>query len=91
MLFFSLEINGVLNQKKDKNPKAYLLMKLPDMYTRVQTVLQDKQASDGKIDFTDVKDFLYGMGPYLMQCNDINFNNINLNNNRNIKKTFGIA
>ena len=56
--------------KTKPNPKQYFLDKLPDLFTRVQALLQDKRASDGVIDYTDIARFIYDNGPYMLQCEE---------------------
>jgi len=56
--------------KTDPNSKQYFLNKLPDLYTRVQALLQNKRASDGVIDYTDIAQFIYDNGPYMLQCEE---------------------
>ena len=56
--------------KASPNPKQYFIDKLPDLFTRVQALLQDKRASDGVIDYTDIAQFIYDNAPYMLQCEE---------------------
>jgi len=66
-------------KQNQKAPKEYFKDKLKDMFTRVQTLLQNKISSDGKIDYTDIEDFLLKYGESILNCENLNFNNIKLN------------
>ena len=72
-------------KKPKSNPKKYFLSKLPDLFTRVQGLLHDQIASNGRIDYRDIMQFILDNGEYMLNCNNLNFNNTILNTqNQNI-------
>ena len=76
--------------EKKSNPREYFLGKLPDLFTRVQALLQNKNASNGKIDYRDIMQFIFDNGEYMLNCGNLNFNNINLNTEIKKRKLFGM-
>ena len=75
---------------KKLNPREYFLGKLPDLFTRVQALLQNKNASNGKIDYLDILHFILENGEYMLNCGNLNFNNINLNTENQKRELFGM-
>ena len=88
VLFFINKWCSEANKKT--NPKEYFLGKLPDLFTRVQAVLQDKNASNGRIDYRDIMHFILEHGEYMLNCGNLNFNNINLNTEAQKRVLFGM-
>ena len=75
---------------KQSNPKEYFMGKLPDLFTRVQALLQNKNASNGKIDYRDIMNFILENGEYMLNCGNVNFENIKLNTEQQKRTVFGM-
>ena len=88
VLFFINKWCGEASKKS--NPREYFLGKLPDLFTRVQALLQNKNASNGKIDYRDIMQFILDNGEYMLNCGNLNFNSINLNTEQQKRQLFGM-
>ena len=76
--------------EEKSNSREYFLGKLPDLFTRVQAKLQNKNSKNGKIDYTDILRVILEQGEYMVNCGNHNFNNINLNTENQKRKIFGM-
>ena len=88
VLFFIKKWCGEASKKS--KPKEYFLGKLPDLFTRVQALLQNKNARNGRIDYTDILKFIMDNGEYMLNCENLNFNNIQLNTEAQKRELFGM-
>ena len=75
------EENKPTEESVEANPRQYFLGKLPDLFTRVQAKLQNKNSKNGKIDYLDILRVILEQGEYMINCGNHNFSNINLNTN----------